>query len=68
MWGFNGNFKVEHDGTDLLVVHDGNRITKRGHPGTPPAGTWIPLEPGYSVFDDEDPKTIIIEPSCVRIH
>jgi len=29
MWGFNGSFKVEHDGTDLLVVHDSNRIAKR---------------------------------------
>src|SRR5215469_14477783 len=38
---------------------DGNRIAKRGHPGTPQAATWIPLEPGYSVSDDEDPKTII---------
>jgi len=38
---------------------DGNRIAKRGHPGTPQAVTWIPLELGYSVSDDEDPKTII---------
>jgi len=59
MWRFNGSFKVEHDGTDLFVVCDGNRIAKRGHPGTPQAATWIPLEPGYSVSDDEDPKTII---------
>jgi len=53
------SFKVEHDGTDLFVVCDGNRIAKRGHPGTPQAATWIPLEPGYSVSDDEGPKTII---------
>jgi len=34
----------------------------RGH-----EGTWIPLEPEYAVFGDEDLKAIIVEHNGVRI-
>jgi hypothetical protein len=57
------SLEIEFDGSELFVVRDGQRIAKRGHSGTPQDGTWIPLEPGWSVFGDEDLKTII-----VRVH
>jgi hypothetical protein len=55
--------EIEHDGPHLFVVCDGKRIAIRGH-----EGTWIPLEPGYAAFGDEDLKTIIIEHNGIRIH
>ena len=39
---------------ELYFVVDGERIAKRGHPGTPQAQTWIPLVEGVS-FHDEFP-------------
>jgi hypothetical protein len=44
------------------LARDGERIAMRGH-----EGTWIPLEPGYAVFGDEDLKAIIVEHNGVRI-
>jgi hypothetical protein len=38
-------------GEDIFVVKDGVLIAKRGRPGTPQAGTWVSLEPGWSVTD-----------------
>jgi hypothetical protein len=48
--------KIGHEkaGGDLFVTLDGLRIAKRGHLGTPHAKKWIPLEPGYEVFDNDD--------------
>ena len=40
---------IEFEGLSLFVVFDGVRIAKRGEPGTPQAGTWVSLEPGYEV-------------------
>jgi len=48
-------FKIESDGRDLYVVVDGVRVAKRGHPGTPEAGTSISLAPGWTVTSNEDP-------------
>lgn len=39
-------------GEELFIEYDGLRIAKRGHPGTPQARTWISLEPGFAVYDD----------------
>jgi hypothetical protein len=41
--------KVERK--NIFIIADGVRIAKRGHPGTPQARTWVPLEPGWSVLD-----------------
>jgi hypothetical protein len=60
--------EIEFDGSDLFVVYDGKRIAKRGRSGTPQDGTWIPLEPGYSVFGDEDLRAIIVKRNGIRIH
>jgi hypothetical protein len=46
------------DGIELYVLVDGKRIAKRGQPGTPQAGTWISLEPGWEVVSGKDHKTI----------
>jgi hypothetical protein len=34
------------DSNDIFVVVGGVKIAKRGHTGTPEAGTWIPLKAG----------------------
>ena len=45
-------WRPPHDGS-IFVVADGIRIAKRGGPGTPQAKTWVSLEPGWKVFDDD---------------
>ena len=52
--------KIEGDGTDIFVVYAGVKIAKRGHPGTPQAGTWISLEPGWTALDCKDESAIEI--------
>jgi hypothetical protein len=45
-----------------MALFDGVRIAKRGEPGTPQAGTWVSLEPGYEVTggtSDQDPLVVI---------
>ena len=68
---------IDSDGTDLFVVVDGLKIAKRGHPDTPQAGTWISLEPGWTVRDcqgtfvdgnGEEGGAIEIEHNGVRVH
>ena len=39
---------------DIFVLADGVKIAKLGDPGTPQAGTGIPLEPGWTVRDGPD--------------
>jgi hypothetical protein len=54
------------DGIELYVLVDGKRIAKRGQPGTPQAGTWISLEPGWEVVSP-DRRTISISYNGVTI-
>ena len=62
-----GDVTVQNDGTDIFVVVDGQRIAKRGRPGTPQTGTWISLEPGWRVTGG--PNEIMIErDNDVRVH
>ena len=42
--------EIRSDGTGLFVIFDGVKIAKRGPPGTPQAGTWVSLEPGWTVL------------------
>jgi hypothetical protein len=44
--------EVVCDGDEIFVVLDGVRIARRGYPGTPEAGTWVSLVPGWIVRDD----------------
>jgi hypothetical protein len=46
---------------------DGKVIAKRGHPGTPQAGTWISLEPGYTVLNSPDRRSLIVQYKGERI-
>jgi hypothetical protein len=40
--------RIESDGKDIFVVHNGIRIAKRRSPNEP----WEPLEPNYEVASD----------------
>jgi hypothetical protein len=62
------NVKIERDGGDLFLWFDGRRIAKRGHPGTPEAGTWIPLAPGYVVTSNNDHSEITIKHDGRQVH
>ena len=54
-WGaLMDELKIAFDGEDMFVSVDGVKVAKRGHPGTPHAKTWVPIEPGYIVRDCED--------------
>jgi hypothetical protein len=52
---------IESDGIDVFVVYNGVRIAKRSHSGTPLAGTWMSLEPGYTPRDKNYPQELVIE-------
>jgi hypothetical protein len=41
------------------VVVDGRRIASRGQPGTPEAGIWVSIVPGYTVLDKNDGEDIV---------
>ena len=49
------------NGRDVFVVYNEVRVAKRGQPNTPEAGTWVPLKPGYRVFDKGYPEKLIVE-------
>ena len=55
-------------GDDIFIVMDGNRIAKRGPPGTPQASAWISLEPGVTVRDSAGLSEIVVEINDVRVH
>jgi hypothetical protein len=59
--------KIESDGGELYVTLSGQRVAKRGHKGTPQAGTWISLEPGYVVLDGPGKRSLVIEHNGVRL-
>jgi hypothetical protein len=56
-----GQAAIETDGIDVFVVYDGVRIAKRGEPGTLQAGTWVSVEPGYTVSDKGYPQELVVE-------
>src|SRR5262245_63800944 len=61
--------RIECAGNDIFVVADGVKIAKRRHPGTLlQPGTWISLEPGWTVLDAGDGTEIEISYTSVRIH
>jgi hypothetical protein len=64
--------EIRSDGTGLFVFFDGVKIAKRGPPRTPQAGTWVSLEPGWTVLDHHDvwsgEMAIEITHEGVRVH
>ena len=57
-----------NDGKDTFVVVDGITIAKLGHPGTAQAGTWISLEPGWTVGFNEDQSQLFVRYDRVQMH
>lgn len=51
---------VEFTGDDIFVTADGKKIAKRGHPGTPEAGTWVSLRRGWAVKTSADFNEIVV--------
>src|SRR4051794_367110 len=45
----------------IYLLIDGVRVAHRGHPGTPNARTWVPLDPRYAFRDNEDMTEIVID-------
>jgi DNA-dependent RNA polymerase len=41
--------EMEEDGGDMFVIVSGVPVAKRSKTGTPEAGTWVSLEPGWTV-------------------
>jgi hypothetical protein len=39
---------------ELYFEVNGKRVAKRGYPGTPQAGTWVSIEPGFEVTTKGD--------------
>ena len=60
--------KFEKTETELFLRADGVRIAMRGHPGTPQAGTWVSLVPGWTVRDTPDFKEILLGFGDEAIH
>jgi hypothetical protein len=62
--------KIECEGDDIFVIADGVKIAKRGHPGTAQAGTWVLLEPGWTVRAStyRNECAIELEYNHARIH
>ena len=57
-----------NDGKDTFIVVDGVTIAKLGHPGTAQAGTWISLEPGWTVGFNEDQSQLLVRYKGVQVH
>jgi hypothetical protein len=57
--------KSETGRDELYVIRDGKRIAKRGYPGSKQAGTWVSLEPGYTVVGS--PDSLVIEYEGLRV-
>jgi hypothetical protein len=60
--------ELHSDGSDMFVVTDGLRIARRGHHNTPQAGTWISIEPGWEVIDNNDLTEISVRYTEVAVH
>jgi hypothetical protein len=57
-----------NEGEDTFVIADGLTIAKPGRPGTPKAGTWISLEPGWTVSFSEDQSQLLVKYEEVQVH
>jgi hypothetical protein len=53
---------------EIYVVFNGKRIAKRGSPGTPRAGTWLPIEPGFQVAVDGAELIVMHDTKHASVH
>jgi hypothetical protein len=51
--------QIEEDGVDMFEIVNDVTIARRGHPGTPEAGTWVSLTE-WTVTGSEDDNRIEI--------
>jgi len=58
--------RLEATGKNIFVFVD-EQVAKRGHPGTPQAGTWVSLEPGYEVFTNADISELTVKYKGVTV-
>jgi hypothetical protein len=59
--------KIVSDGNDIFGLADGVKIAKRGLPGSPQAGGWVSIEPGWHVFDIGSGEGIELEYQGARV-
>jgi hypothetical protein len=57
--------ELHDDGEHVFVIVDGQKIAQRASPGT---GTWIMLEPGWTVRNLRNGKTIEVTYEAATIH
>jgi hypothetical protein len=59
---------MHNDGQDTFVVADGVTIAKRGRPRIAHAGTWISLEPGWTVGFNKNQCELLVKYEDVQVH
>jgi hypothetical protein len=52
----------------MFVVVDGVRVARRAHPGSSQTGSWVSIEPGWEVFEDEDLAMLHIRYNGITVH
>jgi hypothetical protein len=52
----------------MFVVVDGLKVAKRGRPNTRQAKTWVPIEPGWEVIDEDYLIYISIRYNGTTVH
>jgi hypothetical protein len=60
--------EIKSIGDEDFVLVDGVKIAMRGKPDTARAGTWIAIEPGWTVLEFDDGDTLQISYDGVTIH
>jgi hypothetical protein len=60
------NILVETAGRARFIRVDGQRVARRGSGGSPQAGTWVSIEPGWEVMDSDE--GILIRHDGVWVH
>jgi hypothetical protein len=59
---------IKEIGDEVFVLVDGVKIAMRGAPDSVQAGTWVPIEPGWSVVALDDGDAIEISYNGTQIH
>jgi hypothetical protein len=60
--------ELHDDGEHVFVIVDGQKIAQRGSAGSAGFGTWIMLEPGWTVRNLRNGKTIEVTYEAATIH
>jgi hypothetical protein len=60
--------ELHDDGEHVFVIVDGQKIARRGSSGSAKPGTWIMLEPGWTVRNLRNGKTIEVTYEAATIH